>query len=183
MQAKKNRMIRLSRPDYLACIKVLTIVALTFSGSSSAGWLEAVTPVHQAPSLTLEDLTGEKYDLVELKGKTVLVNFWATWCPPCIEEMPSLIGLNREMEQSDFVILAVNVEERKRRVNNFATRLKLTFPVLLDPRREAGNAWEVKVFPSSFLVDPEGRLRYRAIGPVDWNSDEIISILRRLAAE
>ncbi|MEW8486993.1 MAG: TlpA disulfide reductase family protein [Candidatus Thiodiazotropha sp.] len=171
------------RPDYLDYLKAVIIVALTASGPVSAGWLEAVTPVQRAPSLKLEDLAGVKYELKGLKGKTVLVNFWTTWCPPCIEEMPSLIGLNREMEQGGFVILAVNVEERKRRVGNFASRLKLTFPVLLDPGREAGDTWEVKVFPSSFLVDPEGRLRYRAIGPIDWNSDEVISIIRRLAVE
>ncbi|PVV25809.1 MAG: hypothetical protein B6D79_08290, partial [gamma proteobacterium symbiont of Ctena orbiculata] len=95
--------------------------------------------VHVAPALNLEDLDGVSYRISDLKGKTVLVNFWTTWCPPCIEEMPSLIRLAAEMSQEEFVILAVNVEENKRRVSNIATRLNVTFPVLLDPKREAGN--------------------------------------------
>ncbi|MEW8505416.1 MAG: TlpA disulfide reductase family protein [Candidatus Thiodiazotropha sp.] len=153
------------------------------SSTVGAGWLEAVDPAVPAPSLMLRDLAGDSYNLSDFKGKTVLVNFWTTWCPPCIEEMPSLISLNRDMEESEFVILAVNVEENRRRVGNIARRLKLTFPVLLDQRRDAGNAWDVKVFPSSFLVDAKGWLRYRAIGPVVWDSDEVGSTILRLTNE
>ncbi len=84
------------------------------------------------------------------------------------------------MNQSDFVILAINVEESERRVSKMAARLKLNFPVLLDPSRVAANAWEVKVFPSSFLVDGQGRLRYKAIGPVEWDSEEAASIVHQV---
>ncbi|MES9990964.1 MAG: TlpA disulfide reductase family protein [Candidatus Thiodiazotropha sp.] len=165
------------------CTNILIIVVASASSSVSAGWLEKVTPTHPAPELNLKDLAGVSYDLNQFKGKTVLINFWTTWCPPCIEEMPSLISLRRAMEQSDFVILAVNVEEAKRRVDNIARRLKLNFPVLLDVNREAANAWDVKVFPSSFLVDAKGRLGYRAIGPVAWDSDEISSVILGLTKE
>jgi thiol-disulfide isomerase/thioredoxin len=161
----------------------MTLMALLSSAVASAGWLEAVTSIAPAPALSLEDIEGEVHDLSELKGKVVLVNFWTTWCPPCLEEMPSLVRLNKEMEAFEFVILTVNVQEDKRRVSNVASRLKLPFDVLLDTGREAGNAWKVKVFPSSFLVDPKGRLRYRAIGPVEWDGDDIASIIHQLFSE
>lgn len=167
----------------LRCLLVLLLIGLSISATASGGWLEEVASVRPAPSLNLVDMKGVKHDLTDSEGKVVLLNFWTSWCPPCIEEMPSLSRLNKEMEELDFVILAVNVQENERRVRNIASRLKLPFPVLLDPRREAGNAWEVRVFPSSFLVDAKGRLRYRAIGPVEWDSEDVTSIVHRLLKE
>jgi thiol-disulfide isomerase/thioredoxin len=173
----------LKRSDYLNIIQALILLSFSVPDPAIGGWLEAMKQDHPAPTLNLKDITGTQYDLNDLKGKTVLVNFWATWCPPCIEEMPSLIRLYEEVNQSGFIILAVNVEEDKLRVSKIAARLKLTFPVLLDSNRQAGDAWKVKVFPSSFLVDARGRLRYRAIGPVAWDSDEITSIIHHVLQE
>ncbi|WP_316368874.1 TlpA family protein disulfide reductase [Candidatus Thiodiazotropha sp. CDECU1] len=173
----------LKRSDFLYLVPALILLLVSAGGLARGGWLETMETVHTAPALNLKDLDGVSYRISDLKGKTVLVNFWTTWCPPCIEEMPSLIRLAAEMSQEEFVILAVNVEENKRRVSNIAKRLNVTFPVLLDPKREAGNAWKVKVFPSSFLVDAQGRLRHKAIGPVEWDSDEITSIVNQLIQE
>ncbi len=166
-----------SRTFRRSTFSVLCWIFTALVTPASGGWLEAVEPSRPAPGLNLKDLHGIDNDLSQLKGKTVLVNFWTTWCPPCIEEMPSLIRLQREMGQSDFVVLAVNVQEKRQQVESIARRLKLTFPVLLDPDRSAGNTWAVKVFPSSFIVDAAGELRYRAIGPVEWDSAEASSIL------
>ncbi|MEW8028225.1 MAG: TlpA disulfide reductase family protein [Candidatus Thiodiazotropha sp.] len=169
------------RSYFINLIQVLILFSFSAGGRlTHGGWLEAVSPPHPTPTLTLKDLKDIRYQLSDLKGKTVLINFWTTWCPPCIEEMPSLIRLSEEMDRSDFVILAINVEESKRRVGKMAARLKLTFPVLLDPNRVAANAWKVKVFPSSFLVDGQGRMRYKAIGPVEWDSDEAASIVHQV---
>jgi peroxiredoxin len=165
------------------CMGMLILIALTISTAAKGGWLEAVAPIRPAPSLILEDIEGANHDLRDLEGKVVLVSFWTTWCPPCLEEMPSLIRLNEAMDQLDFVILTVNVQEDERRVRNFASRLKLPFAVLLDTKREAGNAWGIKVFPSSFVVDAKGRLRYRAIGPVEWDGDDVTSTILQLLKE
>ncbi|MES9975620.1 TlpA family protein disulfide reductase [Candidatus Thiodiazotropha sp. LNASS1] len=170
----------LKRSYLINLIQALILFSFSVSGLTHGGWLEVVLPNHPAPSLVLQDLKGNQVKISDLKGKTVLLNFWTTWCPPCIEEMPSLIRLKEAMNQSDFVILAINVEESERRVSKMAARLKLTFPVLLDPSRVAANAWEVKVFPSSFLVDGQGRLRYKAIGPIEWDSDEATSIVHQV---
>jgi thiol-disulfide isomerase/thioredoxin len=171
------------RSGYLNRLQLVILLPLLFSGQVDCGWLEAMSPAHGAPPLMLKDLQGIPYQSSELKGKTMLINFWATWCPPCIEEMPSLIRLNEEMGRNGLVVLAVNVEEHKRRVSKIAARLKLTFPVLLDSKRVVADAWDVRVFPSSFLVDAQGRLRYRAIGPVAWDSEEVSSIVRQLLQE
>ncbi|MES9971579.1 MAG: TlpA disulfide reductase family protein [Candidatus Thiodiazotropha sp.] len=176
-------MKRFKRSDFLNLLKVLILSVISVAGPVKSGGLETMEEIHSAPELKLKDLNGANYRLRDLKGKVVLVNFWTSWCPPCIEEMPSLIRLDEAMSQADFVILAVNVEEEKRRVSNIARRLKLSFPVLLDPTKIVGNAWKVKVFPSSFLVDVQGRLRYQAIGPVDWDNDEITGIVNQLIQE
>ncbi|MES9827572.1 MAG: TlpA disulfide reductase family protein [Candidatus Thiodiazotropha sp.] len=168
------------RSYFIDLIQVLILFLISSGGLARGGWLEVVLPDHPAPPLVLQDIKGNQVKISDLKGKTVLLNFWTTWCPPCIEEMPSLIRLKEAMNQSDFVILAINVEESERRVSKMAARLKLNFPVLLDPSRVAANAWEVKVFPSSFLVDGQGRLRYKAIGPVEWDSEEAASIVHQV---
>ncbi|MES9947478.1 MAG: TlpA disulfide reductase family protein [Candidatus Thiodiazotropha sp.] len=168
------------RSYFINPIQVLILFLISSGGLVHGGWLEVISPNRPAPSLVLKDINGKLVKISDLKGKTVLLNFWTTWCPPCIEEMPSLIRLKEAMNQSDFVILAINVEESERRVSKIAARLKLNFPVLLDPSRVAANAWEVKVFPSSFLVDGQGRLRYKAIGPVEWDSEEAASIVHQV---
>lgn len=161
---------------YLMLVLLTAIVCKPVSG----GWLEAVEPVGAAPSLELVDTEGATHSLSALTGRVVLVSFWTTWCPPCIEEMPSLVRLHNDLSQSGLTILAVNVQESKRKVVQIASRLNLNFPVLLDPKRVAGNAWGVSVFPSSFLVDTHGLIRYKAIGPVQWDSEEAKSVIREM---
>ena len=168
---------------YTRRLQILILITLLVSGTVHGGWLEAVEQIRPAPPLKLVDIEDTVHDLSELKGRVVLVNFWTTWCPPCIEEMPSLVRLKEQIQPFDLVILTVNVQEKKGRVSTIASRLKLPFPVLLDSEREVGDAWEVKVFPSTFLVDAKGRLRYRAIGPVEWDSDDVTSTIRRLLKE
>jgi thiol-disulfide isomerase/thioredoxin len=171
------------RADLIHIAQALILASILYSGLVRGTWLEEVAPTYSAPALTLKDLQERDYGINDLKGKTVLVNFWTTWCPPCIEEMPSLVRLDAVMKREDFLILAVNVEESKHRVKAISRRLKLPFPVLLDSNRAVGNEWKVRAFPSSFLVDAQGRVRYKSIGPIQWDSDEVISIIRQLIAE
>lgn len=163
----------------------LFLVFLSAAGfkPAQAGWLQPTEPLRMAPKMELVDTEGDIYRLSKMVGSVVLVNFWTTWCPPCIEEMPSLVRLSNSFAPSRFTILAVNVQEKQRRVKQFATRLGLVFPVLLDTSREVGDAWDITVFPSSFLVDAKGRIRYKAIGPIQWDSDEALAIVDKLLAE
>ncbi|MCU7906235.1 MAG: TlpA family protein disulfide reductase [Candidatus Thiodiazotropha sp. (ex Epidulcina cf. delphinae)] len=168
---------------YYAGRLFLAFLSVAVFKPSQAGWLEPVEPLRMAPLIELIDTKGDIYRLSTMAGKVVLVNFWATWCPPCIEEMPSLVRLSNSIDQSRFAILAVNVQEKQRRVQQFATQLGLVFPVLLDTSRQVGDAWDITVFPSSFLVDAEGRIRFKAIGPVQWDSDEVVAVVEKLLAE
>ena len=133
--------------------------------------------------IELADLDGVEHSLSAMKGKVVLVNFWATWCPPCIQEMPSLVRLADSIQSDKLIVLAVNVQEKQPRVKRIVARLALDFPVLLDHSRAVADAWDIKVFPSSFVVDAKGDLRFKAIGPIEWDSDEAVTLVKQLLVE
>ena len=133
-----------------------------------------------APPLALNDLFGRPHTLADYRGRVVLLNFWATWCGPCREEMTSMRALQTRLAGRPFVILLVNYGEARARISEFVKRESLGFPVLLDPNQEALRAWRVRVLPSSFLVDPDGRVRYGVIGEIDWADVETANIVQEL---
>jgi thiol-disulfide isomerase/thioredoxin len=161
----------------------IAILMILFCSAGSAGWLEVVEPPVFPANIELTDLNKVDHVLYQSKGKVVLVNFWASWCPPCIEEMPSLIRLVDGMASDDLLVLAVNVKENGNRVAGIASQMGFNFPVLLDDSKAVAKAWGVKVYPSSFLVDKQGLLRFKAIGPVVWDSDESVTQVTNLLAE
>ncbi|NEU31651.1 TlpA family protein disulfide reductase [bacterium LRH843] len=121
----------------------------------------------QAPDFTLLTLQNETVSLSEFKGKPVIINFWATWCPPCRAEMPHMQRLYKE---NDVVILAVNVtssESHVSDVENFVQELGLSFPVLLDEQGEIGALYQVRPLPTSIFVDREGFIHKRHVGPMN----------------
>jgi thiol-disulfide isomerase/thioredoxin len=138
-------------------------------------WTDAKTP-----PLALNDLAGRPHALADYRGKVVLVNFWATWCEPCRDEMPSLQRLKERLAGRPFAVLAVNFGESEARVSEFVKRAAVDFTVLLDPSQEAPRPWRVRVLPASFLVGGDGRVRYSVIGEVDWTSEEAVDTIRRL---
>ncbi len=119
------------------------------------------------PPMAGTDLQGKSWDLAALHGRAVLINFWATWCAPCKEEMPTLQTL-AELEGERLAVLAVNVREPLPRVQRYAQSAGLTFPILPDPRGEITRAWDMKVFPTTVLVDGRGRPQRVVSGAVDW---------------
>lgn len=127
------------------------------------------------PALVLADLSGKKIDLVTLRGKTVLVNFWATWCAPCVEEMPALQKLQSRLDPRRFMVLAVNVGESRARVEMFLKQVPVDFPIVLDPDSETAKTWKVRGYPSTFIVGPDGKIRYYHVGDLDWGNENIVS--------
>jgi thiol-disulfide isomerase/thioredoxin len=113
----------------------------------------------------------------------VLVNFWATWCEPCREEMPSIEKLRARLAGRPFDVLAVNYVESPEKVSDFLKRENITLPVLLDRDQQAAEAWNAKGLPMTFLVDAGGRVRYWAFGEMDWSGGEALKIVEQLVAE
>jgi len=164
-----------------AFCKSILVVAFLLPGSAQADslkpWKGGATP-----PLELADPDGRTHSLADYRGKTVLVNFWATWCGPCRAEMPSMEQLRREMQGRPFVILAVNVGEGPRIAREFADGLGLGFPILLDRETSVSRAWRARVLPASFLVGPDGAIRYSVLGEVDWSSQEVRRYINALMA-
>ncbi len=131
-----------------------------------------------APPLKLMDLDGKVHDLADYKGRVVLVNFWASWCPPCVHEMPSMQRLREKMAGKPFVILGVNMAEPENEVRDFlATKVKVDFPILMDRHGTALKAWKVFVFPTSFIVGPNGEIRYGLYGEFEWDTNEVVNVI------
>jgi peroxiredoxin len=124
--------------------------------------LEADDAKRQAADFTLADLHGKKWHLQDLRGKVVLVNFWATWCPPCRKEMPDLQALYDKFKDQGFVVLAISDEDTAK-VSPFIAERKIGYPILLDPGRKVNEAYIVEGIPKSFVYDRGGKLVAQSI--------------------
>jgi peroxiredoxin len=139
----------------------------------------------EAPDFSLSALDGRPVQLREFRGRLVLLNFWATWCAPCLQEMPSMERLYQTFKPTDFALLAVSMDRQgEEMARPFAEHLKLTFPVLLDKTSEVGNRYGVRGLPTTYLIDPDGRIIGAAIGAREWYRTEakafIASLLRQI---
>lgn len=138
----------------------------------------------QPPALDLQSLSGQRYDLAQLKGRVVLVNFWTTWCPPCVHEMPSLQLLSKAFAPEQFLILGVNMAEQEAVIRQFLhNKVAVDFPILLDRDGAALMNWKVYAFPTSFIIGKQGTIRYALFGSIDWNTPPIIAQIRQLLDE
>jgi len=136
---------------------------------------------HAAPDFTLTDMQGQKVTLSQFRGKVVVLNFWATWCPPCREEMPSMERLHRDLESKGLVMLAVNVEENgKKAVSQFLQKTPYSFPILLDSENDAQNAYGVFRFPESYIIDRNGVVVEKIIGGRNWLSGPTFKVINFL---
>ena len=140
--------------------------------------MSAVTALSPAPSLALPDIDGKTVDLASYRGKLVLVNFWATWCPPCRKEFPSLGRVRKIFTPSEFEVLAVNVGEDPETVFSFTGTSD--FPVLFDRDAQAMARWPVKGLPTTLVVDRQGRLALRAVGGREFDDPAIVTQLMEL---
>jgi len=135
------------------------------------------------PPLALKGLDGRPLDLRQFRGRAVLVNFWATWCEPCREEIPSLERLRAKLAGQPFEVLMVNYGESNATVKPFLAKLGVTAPVALDPEKQGAAKWKVNGLPMTFLLDAGGRIRYSSFGESDWASGEPLALVEGLVAE
>lgn len=140
-----------------------------------------VQPVHNqtpAPSFALPPLEGRSLASGSLRGKVILINFWATWCGPCKEEMPALQRLRHTFSSDEFVLLAITTDHQREAITEFVKALGLSFPILLDETKDVSAAFGVRGLPTTVLISKNGQVLGRAVGSRDWDSQEAIALIR-----
>lgn len=158
----------------LACL----LSPLLVYGEQLAPYTDAIDRQFNLP-----DLKGQTHSLSDYRGKVVLVNFWASWCLPCVVEIPELTQLKQHMARQPFEVLALNVGEGENRVKHFAKRMNFSLPVLLDTSSKVFNEWKIEIMPTSFLIDANGRVRYRVLGNPGWDNEQTLSLIEKLIKE
>jgi peroxiredoxin len=134
--------------------------------------LDLIKPARpkRADDFSVPTPSGETFRLADQRGKVVMVNFWATWCPPCLEEMPAMERLYRRHKDAGFTLVAISVDADPKKVTPFVTEHKLTMPIGVDPKMELATTYGVRALPSSFVVGRDGNLAALAIGPRHWDN-------------
>ena len=138
----------------------------------------------KAPDFCLEGLNGKKVQLHGLKGNIILLNFWATWCGPCKEEMPSMEALYQQYKQRNFIVLTVSVDDgNPEPTRKFIQKNDYHFPVLFDPAGKTLDLFGIDRIPATLLIDKKGRILGRAIGPRDWSKPDVFSFIDQLLGD
>ena len=135
-----------------------------------------------APDFVLKDIHGQSVNLAQFKGKPILLNFWATWCGPCREELPSMQRMHEASKNNGgFHIIAISVDRfNMKKVSQYAENLNLTFPILVDPERKIRNAYFIRGLPTSYLIDSDGKLRGFVSGARNWGSPASLELMKSL---
>lgn len=156
---------------------VLFIVGIMLKGRQHAQ--KVIANGDRAPEFTLPAQDNRLVSLSNFKGRVVMVHFWATWCPPCVEELPTLDKLYRALQGEDFEMLAISVnEEGADAVVPFMRKNRLNVPVLFDPEKSIAGLYGTFKFPETYIVDRQGIVRYKVIGPKNWEDPAAIQLLR-----
>jgi peroxiredoxin len=134
-----------------------------------------------AQDFTVPLLQGSRFRLADHRGKVVLINFWATWCPPCLEEMPALERLWHQQRDRGFVLIAVSLDADSGVVKPFVAEHRLTFPIGLDAKLEVANLYGIRALPATFVVDRQGQVAALALGPRAWDNDASHSLVEELS--
>ncbi|MBM4120298.1 MAG: TlpA family protein disulfide reductase [Nitrospira sp.] len=165
-------------------IAMLMLAGVLPAGSASdpAAMLKigSVMGVDETPVFQMRALDGREIDSAELKGKVVVLNFWATWCGPCKEEMPALERLRRQVDGDKVVLAAVTTDMQRDGIRAFVKQLGLNFPIWLDEDRSVSAAFLVRGLPTTVFIGADGRLAGRAVGPRDWDSADAVAFVKSL---
>ncbi len=168
---------------------ILIVILLLFSPPAfsqerslySKMGIQPVRENFQTPDFSLEGLNVKRVQLSALKGNVIFLNFWATWCDPCKEEMPSMETLYQRYKEKDFILLAISVEEKNPDpARRFIQRQRYRFPVLLDPPGKTLDLFEIRRIPATVIIDKRGKTVGRAIGPRDWSQPEVFSLIDQM---
>ena len=158
-------------------VSFITILLVSLSGCYSGARPPRIGT--QAPDFTAQD-SDRKVILSDLRGKVVVLNFWATWCPPCVEEMPSLIQMSQKLNDKGVVVLGVSIDVDADAYHKFLTEHKVTFLTVRDADHKVPDLYGTFKWPESYVIGRDGIVRRKFIGPVDWTSPEVVDFLTKL---
>jgi len=162
-------------------LSILIAIFSSLSIAQQAG--RGLTPLPDrppAPDFVLADMDGNQHQLSSYLGRVVIVNFWATWCPPCRAEMPSMQRAWEQLEKEGILMLGIDVGEDEDTIFQFTANYPVEFPLLMDLDSSVIDQWPVRGVPTTFVVDPKGRIIYRAIGGREWDDPELLALVRAL---
>ena len=162
---------------------LLLLAGLVSTAQSQPDVLHPVKGQPLAPDFELKDIDDNIHRLSDYRGKVVLVNFWATWCPPCRFELPSMEQLWQAIQKEGVIMLAINVGEDADTIFTFTSDYSVTFPLLLDRDSSVTKKYPVLGIPTSFILDPQGRIIYRAVGTREWNDPQLIQTILSLKSK
>jgi thiol-disulfide isomerase/thioredoxin len=166
-----------------ACIFLGVLALLSSSVAPATDDPQTLTPISgdiQAPEFDLQGPAGEPQRLLDHRGKPIILNFWATWCPPCRAEMPSMQRAHETVADEGISVIAVNVGEDAETIGRFLTETDVDFPIPMDLDSEVVQSYPVKGLPTTFVIDPDGRLVYSATGEREWDHPALLDQVRAL---
>ncbi len=169
-----------------SALAALSLMLVAFDASAAAAGVPAgVMPQagKPAPALVVQDMDGKTLDLKTLRGRWVMVHFWASWCGPCRKELPSLQAMGQSIDAASLPLVMVNTAEPEEQVFAFLPTVAPELHTYLDPDGSATERWQPRGLPSTFLIDPNGHIRYLALGGRAWDTPPFIAFLKRLARE
>jgi thiol-disulfide isomerase/thioredoxin len=170
---------------YVLLATMLSLISIVWAGPSLAGdpfvslKMSRLPAGSMAAPFELTTLDGKVMKSSELAGKVVLVNFWATWCGPCKEEMPSLARLQKQLDPAHFALLTVTTDLQRQGIAHFLSQLRVSLPVLFDEDQEVSRSFMVRGLPTTVLIARNGALVGRAVGPRAWDSPEALALMRQ----
>lgn len=172
----------MKKATLIGIIAVLLVIGfLVLFGQNSGRGVKIIREGDRAPDFQLATLDGSAVSLSSFRGKVVMVHFWATWCPPCVEELPTLERLNRSFSGRDLAILAVSVDEGGAgAVGQFMQRNGFTLPVLLNPDQSAARSYGTFKFPETYILDRKGIVRRKVIGAADWTAPSVQQVIQAM---
>jgi len=162
--------------------KAMPIKSQEIKGSAIKG-LVKYNAKRSTPGFKLVDFKSKQTIKNNFRDKVTLLNFWATWCPPCVEEVPSLNRLQNRYKHQDFELISIDYREEEKLLSEFMEKIAVEFPILMDKSGETSLKWKVFSFPSSFIIDKRGKIRYSANRAIDWDTREVWQVIDKLLAE
>lgn len=158
----------------ILCLPLLLLISVAVIAGDESQSIYKLEKTPLAPDFSLKDVDGKSHKLSDYRGKVVMINFWASWCPPCRFELPSMERAYNKLKQHGVEFLAINLGEDVDTIFTFTADYPVSFPLLMDIDSSVSDKYPVIGLPTSYFVSPEGRLIYRAIGSREWDEKEIL---------